>query len=90
MAGLDFGRVLVEGRVVARKFFKHAVEIREVVEEVRVREVTAGEVAEEGRQASCDGGGEELVAVGGGEVVEGREEETGCFLLGRETQELRV
>lgn len=78
---MDLGCVLVEGGVVARVFVQHAVEVREVVEEVGVREVAAGQVAEEGGQAGCDGGGEEVGGVGGGEVVEGREEQAGCFLL---------
>ena len=71
VAGLHFGRVLVEGRVVARVFVQHAVEVREVVEQVRVREVAAGEVGEESGEAGRDGGGEEVGAVGGREVVEG-------------------
>jgi hypothetical protein len=90
VAGLDLGRVLVEGGVVARVFVEHAVEVGEVVEEVRVREVAAGEVAEQGGQAGGDGGGEEVAAVGGGEVVEGREEEAGGFFFGREAEELCV
>lgn len=90
VAGLDLGCVLVEGGVVARVFVQHGVEVCEVVEEVGVREMAAGEVAKEGGKAGCDGGGKEVGAVGGSEVVEGREEQAGCFLFRREAKELRV
>lgn len=70
VAALDLGGVLVEGRLGAGVFFQHGGEGGEVLEEVRVGEVAAFEVVEEGGEAGGYGEGEEGGAVeGGGEDV---------------------
>lgn len=92
MAALHFRRVLVEGRLRAGVVVEHGGEGGEVVEEVRVGEVAAFEVLEEGGEAGGYGEGEEGGAGGGGgeEVEEGGEEEARGFFFGGEAQEVGV
>lgn len=66
VAALQLGGVFVKGRLGAGVVFEHGGEGGEVLEEVRVGEVAAFEVLEEGGEAGGYGEGEEGGAVGGG------------------------
>lgn len=77
VTGLDFGGVLIEGSLGLCVFVQHGRKSIQVFQEVRIRQVTTGEVSEESWQSNKHSDRQEGRPVADTQVVESGEEEAG-------------
>lgn len=90
VARLNLGGILVKRRLGLGVLLQHRRECSEILEQVGVGEVAAGQVGEQGGESNEDGDGEQSCPVCGAKAVQSCEEQTCGLFLRRETQELGV